>query len=53
MRERVDHRTCVASPRSRCSAPREVEEFLLTHPKVADAHVVGVPDEKYGEELCE
>ena len=32
--------------------PREIEEFLLTHPKVADAQVVGVPDGKYGEELC-
>ena len=32
--------------------PREVEEFLYTHPKVADVQVVGVPDEKYGEELC-
>jgi fatty-acyl-CoA synthase len=32
--------------------PREVEEFLYTHPAVADVQVVGVPDEKYGEELC-
>ena len=32
--------------------PREIEEFLHTHPDVADAQVVGVPDEKYGEELC-
>ena len=31
--------------------PREVEEFLYTHPDVADVQVVGVPDEKYGEEL--
>jgi fatty-acyl-CoA synthase len=31
--------------------PREVEEFLYTHPDVLDAQVVGVPDEKYGEEL--
>jgi fatty-acyl-CoA synthase len=31
--------------------PREVEEFLYTHPKVADVQVVGVPDAKYGEEL--
>ena len=31
--------------------PREVEEFLYTHPKVSDVQVVGVPDEKYGEEL--
>ncbi|UTI66066.1 AMP-binding protein [Paraconexibacter antarcticus] len=32
--------------------PREVEEFLYTHPDIADAQVIGVPDEKYGEELC-
>ena len=32
--------------------PREVEEFLYTHPAIADVQVVGVPDEKYGEELC-
>ena len=32
--------------------PREVEEFLHTHPDVVDAQVVGVPDLKYGEELC-
>jgi fatty-acyl-CoA synthase len=32
--------------------PREVEEFLYTHPDVVDAQVVGVPDAKYGEELC-
>jgi fatty-acyl-CoA synthase len=31
--------------------PREVEEFLYTHPDVVDAQVIGVPDEKYGEEL--
>ena len=31
--------------------PREVEEFLYTHPDVADVQVVGVPDPKYGEEL--
>ncbi len=31
--------------------PREVEEFLYTHPDVADVSVVGVPDAKYGEEL--
>jgi fatty-acyl-CoA synthase len=32
--------------------PREIEEFLYTHPDVVDAQVVGVPDVKYGEELC-
>lgn len=32
--------------------PREVEEFLYTHPKVQDVSVFGVPDPKYGEELC-
>jgi fatty-acyl-CoA synthase len=32
--------------------PREIEEFLYTHPDIEDAQVIGVPDEKYGEELC-
>jgi len=32
--------------------PREVEEFLYGHPDVLDVQVVGVPDERYGEELC-
>jgi len=32
--------------------PREVEEFLFTHPAIEQAAVVGVPDDKYGEELC-
>jgi fatty-acyl-CoA synthase len=32
--------------------PREIEEFLFGHPDVEDVQVVGVPDEKYGEELC-
>jgi fatty-acyl-CoA synthase len=32
--------------------PREIEEFLFRHPKIEAAQVVGVPDQKYGEELC-
>ncbi len=32
--------------------PREIEEFLYRHPKVQDVQIVGVPDQKYGEELC-
>ncbi len=32
--------------------PREIEEFLLTHPAVLDAQVFGVADEKFGEEVC-
>jgi fatty-acyl-CoA synthase len=32
--------------------PREIEEFLYTHPKVTDVQVVGLPDKRYGEELC-
>ncbi len=31
--------------------PREIEEFLYTHPDILDAQVIGVPDTKYGEEL--
>ncbi|GHJ35527.1 AMP-binding protein [Streptomyces sp. TS71-3] len=31
--------------------PREIEEFLHTHPDIVDAQVIGVPDERYGEEL--
>jgi fatty-acyl-CoA synthase len=31
--------------------PREIEEFLYTHPGVADVQVVGIPDERYGEEI--
>jgi fatty-acyl-CoA synthase len=31
--------------------PREIEEFLYAHPKIADIQVVGVPDERYGEEI--
>ena len=32
--------------------PREIEEFLYRHPQVQDVQVVGLPDQKYGEELC-
>ena len=32
--------------------PREIEEYLYRHPKIADVQVVGLPDDKYGEELC-
>ncbi len=32
--------------------PREVEEFLYQHPAISDVQVIGVPDERYGEELC-
>jgi fatty-acyl-CoA synthase len=32
--------------------PREIEEFLYTHPEVADVQVYGVPDEKYGERVA-
>jgi len=32
--------------------PREIEEFLHTHEKVSDVQVIGVPDHKYGEEVC-
>jgi fatty-acyl-CoA synthase len=32
--------------------PREIEEFLHRHPDIQDVQVIGVPDEKYGEELC-
>jgi fatty-acyl-CoA synthase len=31
--------------------PREIEEFLYSHPQIADVQVIGVPDERYGEEL--
>jgi fatty-acyl-CoA synthase len=32
--------------------PREIEEFLYTHPAIEDAQVIGVPDERYGEIVC-
>ncbi|WP_441958254.1 AMP-binding protein [Mycolicibacterium houstonense] len=32
--------------------PREIEEFLYTHPDIDDAQVIGVPDERFGEEIC-
>jgi fatty-acyl-CoA synthase len=32
--------------------PREIEEFLYTHPKVSEVQVIGVPDITYGEEIC-
>lgn len=32
--------------------PREIEEFLYTHPDIEDAQVIGVPDARYGEEVC-
>ena len=32
--------------------PREIEEYLLRHPKILDVQVFGVPDARYGEEVC-
>ena len=32
--------------------PREIEEFLYTHPAIRDVQVIGLPDEKYGEAVC-
>jgi fatty-acyl-CoA synthase len=32
--------------------PREIEEFLFTHPAIVDVQVIGVPDERFGEEVC-
>ena len=32
--------------------PREIEEFLFTHPKISEVQVVGLPDRKMGEEIC-
>jgi fatty-acyl-CoA synthase len=31
--------------------PREIEEYLFTHPDIVDAQVVGVPDERFGEQI--
>ncbi|HEY2530622.1 MAG TPA: AMP-binding protein [Xanthobacteraceae bacterium] len=32
--------------------PREIEEFLYRHPKIQDVQIIGVPDDRYGEEIC-
>lgn len=32
--------------------PREIEEFLFTHPAIADVQIVGLPDPRFGEEIC-
>ena len=32
--------------------PREIEEFLYRHPKIQDVQVIGIPDDRYGEEIC-
>ncbi len=32
--------------------PKEIEDFIYTHPKVSDVQVIGVPDTQYGEEIC-
>jgi fatty-acyl-CoA synthase len=32
--------------------PKEIEDYLMTHPGIADAQVIGVPDARYGEEIC-
>ncbi len=32
--------------------PREIEDFLYTHPAIEQVEVIGAPDEKYGEEVC-
>jgi fatty-acyl-CoA synthase len=32
--------------------PREIEEFLYAHPEIADVQVFGVPDERFGEQVC-
>jgi fatty-acyl-CoA synthase len=38
-------------PRRREHLPKEIEDFLYTHPKVKDVQVIGVPDAQYGEEI--
>jgi hypothetical protein len=49
-----DHRPHQGHDHSRGEnlSPREIEEFLHTHEKVSDVQVIGVPDHKYGEEVC-
>merc|ERR1711879_249095 len=32
--------------------PREIEEFLYTHPAIVDVQIIGVPNKKYGEKVC-
>ncbi|MDR2062437.1 MAG: AMP-binding protein, partial [Acinetobacter sp.] len=32
--------------------PKEIEDFLYTHPDISDVQVIGLPDSRYGEELC-
>lgn len=32
--------------------PSEIENFLLMHPDIDDTHVIGIPNEYYGEEVC-
>src|SRR5918995_1371816 len=41
-----------AVPRGENVYPREIEEFLYRHPKIQDVQVIGVPDPRYGEEIC-
>jgi fatty-acyl-CoA synthase len=46
--------TASTSPRAQSAVaryPREIEEFLYAHPNIVDVQVIGVPDERYGEEI--